>query len=251
MRVPHKRREFLANSLALGMGLTLFGILVVWGLRQSGHTKNVDVPKVVIGANDLVYYSHAATQQDARVLGQALQAIGVFRDKGSVVFLSKGRNGTQVSFVVQEGSWDLPERVAGYEEIGRRIAAPVGGFPVQVRLIDSSQTVHKEMQVGKAIIGARDEVYYFGAATRANAEALGKALRSAEYFTDQGATVELSKGNATVVSFVLAGGAWRRPEVLAAFVRLIRRTAPAVGGLPITLRLLNPNMEPETATAVK
>src|ERR1035438_843411 len=241
----------VANSLALGVGLSLLAMIVVWGLRQPGHVKNAKVPKVIVGTSDAVYYSHAATEQDARALGQALQTIGYFNDKGVSVFLSKGTGGTVMSFVLQEGAWDLPDRVSSYEEIARRVATQVGGFPIKVRLIDSAQAVHRELAVGKAITGSRDEVYYFGSATKADAEALGRALKAAGYFTDQGASVELTKGDHTIISFVVNDGAWERAEVVGAFDRLVRRAAAPAGGLPITLRLLNPNMEPEREAVVR
>jgi hypothetical protein len=241
-------RKAASNWLAAGIGLALLAMVAAWGLRQSDHVKN---PKVIVGTRDLVYYSHSATEQDARMLGVAFQRMGFFQDKGTSVFLSKGTNGTVVSFVLQEGAWDLPDRVASYEEIGRRIAAPLGGFPIKVRLIDSAQTVQRELAVGKATIGAKDEVYYFGSATKADAEALGKALKAAEYFTDQGTSVELTKDAGTAISFVLNEGAWQRPEVVGAFARLVQRVSAAVGGLPITLRLLNANMEPERAVAIR
>ena len=239
-----------SNLIALVIGLSLLAMVVVWGLRQPSHA-NLKYPKIVVGTSDTVYYSHAATQQDATALGAALKTIGFFQDKGANVLLSKGRNGTVVSFVVQEGAWDLPDRILAYEEIGRRIAGPAGGFPIKVRLIDAAQTLHRELSVGKAAVGSRDEVYYFGDATKADAEALGKALKAAAYFTDEGASVELAKGGATAIAFVVSDGAWERPEVAAAFVRLVRRIAPSVGGLPITLRLLSPNMEPERESAVR
>jgi hypothetical protein len=250
-RVAGLGRKAVANALALGVGLTLLVMMAVWSVRQSGHAKVPNIPKVIIGTNDMVYYSHAATEDDARVLGEALKTIGYFQDRGVSVFLSKGRNGTVVSFVVQEGAWDVPDRISDYEEIGRRIATPVGGFPIKVRMIDSAQIAHRELPLGKAMVGARDEVYYFGSATKAEAEGLGAALRKTEYFTDQGASVELSKDGRTVISFVVNAGAWDRPEIVGAFVRLVRRAAAAVGGLPITLRLLDPNMDPRREAAVR
>jgi hypothetical protein len=237
--------------LAFGLGLALLAMMLVWSLRQSGHVIRPNVPKVIVGTNDMVYYSHAATEQDANALGLALRTIGFFNDRGGVVLLSKGRNGTVVSFVVQEGSWNLPDRVSVYAEIGRRIAAPVGGFPIEVRLMDSAQTVHKELTVGHAIVGARDEVYYFGSATKADAQALGQALKAAAFFEDKGASVELTKDGGTAISFVLNDGAWEQPAVVAALVRLTRRAAPSVGGVPITLRLLDSNMETERTATVR
>ncbi len=239
-----------ANWIALAIGLSLLAMVVVWGVRQPAHV-SVKLPKVIVGSRDVVYYSHAATEQDAASLGAALRTIGFFRDVGGSAFLSKGRNGTVVSFVVQPGGWDLPDRVAAYEEIGRRIAPRVGGYPIKVRLIDAGQSVHREVTVGKAVIGARDEVYYFGSATSADAIALGQVLKAAGYFTDEGASVELTKDGGASIAFVVSDGAWERPQIVAAFERLVRRSAPSVGGLPIALRLLNPNMEPEKEAMVR
>lgn len=59
------------------------------------------------------------------------------------------------------------------------------------------------------------------------------------YFTGLGAAVVLSKEDRTVLSFVVNEAAWTQPEDFAAVRNLVRRTAAAVGGLPVTLRLLN------------
>ena len=223
-------------------------MVLVWGLRQPVPEKN---PKVIIGTRDMVYYANAATEQDARVLGLALRSMGFFQDSGASVFLSKGKSGTVVSFVLQAGAWDLPDRISSYEEIGRRIATPIGGFPIKVRLIDSTRAVHRELTVGKATIGAKDEVYYFGDATQADAEALGQALREAGFLADRGASVELSKGGRTTISFVVNDGAWEQPAIVNALAGLTRRAAASVGGLPVTLRLLNSNMESEKEAVVQ
>jgi hypothetical protein len=239
-----------ATPIALVIGLSLLAMVVIWGLRQPAHV-SLKLPKVTVGARDSVYYSHSATAQDAASLGAALQTIGFFTDKGGSAFLSKGRNGTVVSFVVQQGGWDLRDRVAADEEIGRRIAPRIGGYPIKIRLVDAAQSVHREITIGKAVIGDKDEVYYLGSATNADAVALGQALKTAGYFTGEGASVELTKDGGSAISFVVSDGAWEHPQVVAAFERLIRRAAPSAGGLPIALRLLNPNMEPEREVMVR
>jgi hypothetical protein len=109
--------------------------------------------------------------------------------------------------------------------------------------------VRKELTVGKVIVGVRDEIYYFGSATSADAEALGGALKSAGFLVDAGASVELAKDPGTAISFVVGEGVWERPEGVAGFERLARQVAASVGGPPIELRLLNSRMETKKAVA--
>jgi hypothetical protein len=200
-------------------------------------------PKVVIGKNDEVYYYHRAAKEDALSLGRALQGTGFFNDRGTSVLLWMGGGPTVVSFVMDEGAWDHPHAVSNFTEIGRRIATSVGGFPIQVQLIDARRNIRKKMTVGKAMVGARDVVYYFGDAGSADARVLGEALRSAGYFTDRGMTVALLKGEGTEISFVVQEGVWDQPAAIATLDRLVRQIAPAVGGLPVELRLLDRDMD--------
>lgn len=239
--------------LAVAIGLALIATLVAWSLHPS---RRPPTPKVIIGTRDEVYYYRAATKEDAQALGQALVRIGFLNDRGTTVLLSKGTAGTVISFVVNAGAWDHPATVYSFEEIARRIAPAVGGFPLKVRLIDSARTLRKELTVGRVAIGARDEVYYFASTTEIApdaiaAAALGHALQTAGFFVDRGASVVLSQGDGTGISFVLDEGAWERPEAAAGFERLVRQIAASVGGLPIQVRLLNPRMEPRKEWTVR
>ena len=232
---------------AAGLGIALLGITAAGYLVFYSATN----PKIQIGTKDEVYYSGSATGQDAKTLGEALKTSGFLRDRGVTVFLSKGTAGTVVSFVVKEGTWNNPQSVANFEEIGRQIAPSVGGFPIRVRLMNSQKDVKKEVTAGKAIIGTRDEVYYFGSATEADAKSLGQALQTADYFRDAGVSVMLSKGDGTVISFVVKEGFWEKPENVASFERLTRQVASSSGGLPIKLRLLNSTLESKKETMVR
>jgi hypothetical protein len=243
------QRKIAANLLALALGLSLVAMLVALAVHPSN--KWTPILKVIVGTKDEIDYYHAATREDAQALGRVLQAIGFFNNRGSTVLLSKGAGGTRVTFVLDNGGWDHPATVYSFEEIGRRIAPSIGGYPIQVRLIDWTRNLHKELTVGKAVIGARDEIYYFGAATEADATILGNALQTAGYLTDRGASVVLSKGDGTAIAFVLDDGAWSRPEVTAGFERLVRQVAESAGGLPIQLRLLNSKMEPKKEWTVE
>jgi hypothetical protein len=224
--------------IGFGVGGALLATIIAGeiALHSTGERK------IVSGTNDEVYYYRRATREDALALGRALRSVGFFNDRGTSVLLWKGGGPTVVSFVVDEGAWDHANAISNFSEIGRRIAASVGGFPIQVHLIDARRNIRKRMTVGKAAIGARDVMYYFGAATEGDARALGQALQSAGYFTDSGVTVALLKGEGTAISFVVQEGLWDELAAIATLDRLVRRVAPAAGGLPVELRLLDREM---------
>jgi hypothetical protein len=230
--------RWIASGLGLAMLALIFaGVFMVVLAREPGS-------KIVVGSRDDIYYSAAATKQDASTLGEALKTAGYFRDQGASVLLSKGKDGAIVSFLVKEGAWQQPEIVLGFEEIGRQIAPSVGGFPIKVRLVNSSRDTMTELIVGKVIIGTKDEIYYFGESTEAAANALGQSLKSAGFFEDRGVSTFLSKGDdGTTVSFVVVEGYWEKAANVAAFEGLVRQCASALGGLPIKLRLVNSKLE--------
>ena len=138
---PVPGRKIAPILLASGVGFALLATIVAWGLHPSRQPVN---SKVVIGARDEVYYSHAATKEDAEALGQALKGIGFFNDRGTTVLLSKGKAGAVVSFALQAGAWDHPDTAFSFEEIARRVAPAIGGFPITVRLSDSVSLVGRQ-----------------------------------------------------------------------------------------------------------
>jgi len=115
-------------------------------LDSAGHIKKLTVGRILVGTKDEVYYFGSATQEDAQSLGQSLQAIGFFADIGSSVAVSKG-DGTAIWFVTNEGFWDNPEAIAGFERVARQAAASVGGLPIQVRLLNAEMETKKEMTI--------------------------------------------------------------------------------------------------------
>ena len=237
-----RARQIASNWLAYGVGVVLLAAMVAWGVGAMRKPKRV-VPKVLVGTNDEVYYSGGATMREATALGQALADTGFFNNRGTSVMLTRFKGVTVVSFVLDDGAWDRADTAAGFEEIGRRVAASIGGFPIQLHLADSAWNVRKSLVVGKAGMGARDAIYYLGSATEGEAKALGQALRDAGYLEDLGVSVVVSKDAGAAIGFVVGEGVWQRPAAVAGFERLARRVAPSIGGLPLQLRLLNSEME--------
>lgn len=239
--MPGAPRHLAATGVAVVCGAALVAIVVF----SATHPANREAAKVTIQTRDAVYYSHAATKEDAEALGAALQMSGFLNDRGTSVMLSKGTSGTILSFGLSDGGWDHPMTVTSFEEIARRCANAIGGFPIHVRLCDSKWGVHKEVIVGKVEAGGKDEVYYYGSAAEAEAEALGRALQGAGYFTGAGASVTLTKDNGTAIGFVLGDRAWDLQGTVTGFETMVRKVAPVVGGGPVNLRLLNEQMEIE------
>jgi len=239
-----------SHGLAFGVGLVLFIAMTALTVEVIRRPRP-SIPKVTIGSRDEIYYSRAATAEDATALGSALQKLGYFTDQGTAVLLSKNAGGTVVSFVVQPGLWASAPAAFSFEEIGRRVAGILGGFPIEIRLVDSAWKVQKTMQVGKVRMGARDEIYYLGSATESDAKALGQALQAFGYLKDLGVTVSVAKGDGTAIFFVVGEGVWQQPQAVAGFEQLARRVAPSVGGLPLEVRLLSPEMEVKTHVEIR
>lgn len=240
------------SKLVWGAGLALLATALVALVVNLGPQRR-SVDKVIIGKDDVVYYdSPLIARQDALALGNALQTIGFFAGRAARVRLGATHRGTKVvSFAVLQGAWNHPLTISTFEEIGRRVAPAIGGFPIQVELADSDWIARKSLVVGKIASGG-DNIYYFGSATEGDAQALAAALRQAGYLAGNAATVTVSKGpTGIVLGFVVRPGVWERPEVVAGFETLARRVAPSVGGPPLELRLLDPNMEPKKEVAIR
>jgi len=247
--MPARERQRAATWLAFGVGLVLLATIVTAGIELLRKPKR-SIPSVTIGTKDQVYYSRA-TLQDAMALGHALQDTGFFNDRGTSVLLSRNRGVTVVSFVLDEGTWNHASTVAAFEEIGRRVATSIGGFPIELHLVDPEWVVRKSLAVGKVTIGARDAIYYLGTATETDAKALGQALREAGYLDDLGVSVVVSKGDGTTIGFVVGEGIWERPDAVAGFENLTRRVAGSIGGRPIQVRLLNAQMETKKELTIR
>jgi hypothetical protein len=238
--------KWLAFGLGVAILCVIFAAVFVPVYMSSAHSK------VIIGTKDEVFYTGSATKQDAQVLGDALKKGGYFKDRGTSVFLDKGANGTTLSMVVREGAWNEPGTLAMEEEAVREVADSVGGLPLHVRLMNAAEEVKKEGIVGRASIDGKDEVFYFGKATEAEATAFIRALVNEKYFSGRGTSVLLSQDeDGTVMSFVVSDGFWDDAGHVAGFEAVVRAVAPAVGGLPVKLRLVNTALEDKKDVVVR
>lgn len=242
--------RLVSGWLGMCVGLAFLGLifLAVFALASSGPVRN----KVVIGTKDEVFYTGLATERDARAVGEALKTEGYFTDSGTGVFLDRSKKGATLAFVVSEGAWNDPELLAREEEVAREVAPSMGGLPLRVKVVDAQQKVQMEGLVGRASVDGKDEVFYLGRATLTEATALDRELQDEGYFTGRGTSVVLSKDDAgTVLSFVVAEGFWNDTQRVETVEAMARKMAPSVGGLPLTLRLVNTALETRKEVAVE
>jgi hypothetical protein len=201
------------------------------------------LPGVMVGSKDEVFYSGSATKEEAQALGNALKTDGYFTDKGTNVILVKGAGGTKIQFVVKDGIWNQVPMVEGFEIVGQQIAASVGGLPIEVDLLNTDRVLEMNSNVGKVVVVGKDDVYYLGTATETEAQSLGDALKTVGFFQGNGSDVFLSKhADGTMISFVVSDGVWDNPSDVKGFEDIARKVAPAVGGLPVKLRLMSTSL---------
>ncbi len=201
---------------------------------------------VVIGAKDQVIYCGFATKAEATVLGNTLRSDQYLQDRGAYVLLNKGFGSTTISFVVQDGIWNQPEMLSSFEELAREVAPAVGGLPIQVRLVDTKGNVEEASTVGEVRFSGNDGVYYEGSATRDQAQALGRRFESMGFFRGKGANVLLIRhDDGTTLAFVIVGDAWKNPRTVSSLETIVRDIAPVIGGLPIDMHLVGPELQLE------
>ena len=199
---------------------------------------------VTIGSKDQVIVSGAATRADATALGNALKTAGYFQDRGVSVLLDRETGGTVISFVTKDGFWNQPGVQSSFELIASAVAPSVGGYPVQMHIVDSNKNVQKTSTVGKVDFGGGDAVFYLGAAPQAGAQALGQRLKTIGFFQGKGADVYLTKhDDGTTLAFIVADNAWNSSNYVTGFEAITRDVAPMVGGLPIHMQLDTTGLE--------
>lgn len=91
-------------------------------------------------------------------------------------------------------------------------------------------------------VSDKEIVGYSGDATEADAKQLGEALKQVGYFDGKAPAEVLLKKDAKegrVLSFVMPEGSWDQAEQQAAVKTLADALAPTIGGKPLTVRMID------------
>lgn len=218
--------------------ISVFLLLVSLVLIATAIYEKLSVSKVIIGTKDEVRYSGTATKEQALALGQAFKTAGYFSNRGVTVLLDKGASGAIISFVVQPAGWTEWGKVAAFEQIGRDMASTVGGLPLKVRLVDDDVHMKREMDVHANVQAGGIEMRYSGSATEAQAKALAEAFHKGVPGKKMTVLFSVNQGRKEI-AMVVHPGTWDDAGAVLGLQAFVRSVADSVGGLPITLRLID------------
>jgi hypothetical protein len=101
-------------------------------------------------------------------------------------------------------------------------------------------------------INDKEAVNYSGDATESQARDLGKALTIEGYF-DEGSEKDVLlkiKDQEKFVSFVVQDGKWDDENIRESFIAVGEFVAPAIGGLPLTIRLIDGQLKTHYEVAI-
>ncbi len=139
----HLNQGGLSSSRWIAFWIGIIFLILLFSLIFAIVYSNDQRTGVMIGTRDEVFYSGTATREEAQALGIGLKSIGFFTDKGVNVFVEKGKDGTIVSYVVADGTWDKPEMLIAFEKITRDEAPAIGGLPITLRLVNTNLDIKK------------------------------------------------------------------------------------------------------------
>ena len=264
-------RTILVALLGAGMTyLMVKGDDLKLSAQDEWQTQLLAGKSVTIGDHNRVIYMGAASKSDADALAQALTKAQYFVHGYAVVLLSKGSTnstgpvlslptGKAAAEAAKSGGakavmpWNDPEYLSGVEWLGVEIAPSVGGPPLSITLLGKEGVPEKTLQIDahRVVFGSHDSIWYSGSATLTEAKALGAVLQQQKFFVDSQRRVAFAKdqGGASV-SFMLKQGAWDNPRVFPYYIALGHQIAPAVGAAPLTVYLVDSNMQRHKALPI-
>lgn len=206
--------------------------------------------RLKVSDNESVYFSADVSEVQARALAHKLKRIGFFNGANEKdVFLRKGPNGREVSFIVQEGVWNDPSVVAAFASIGRQIATTVGGPPCRVALLDAQRRPQKELTIEIADIAVEitpvEKIFRDQHVSEEQARQLGQSLLDVGFFDGNAERDVLfrKQQDKYIVMFVVHQDTWNDPDVIAAFERIAQSAASTLGLPTLELQLIDDDFQ--------
>ena len=103
--------------------------------------------QVAISANDDVYYSGEATEDDAKELGRFLTDSDYFTNDGATVLISRASGQFTITFVVVDGAWNEPDTVNYYRGLAEELAARRFGPALVLAFCDENIETRKSIDI--------------------------------------------------------------------------------------------------------
>ena len=218
-------------------------------LGVDGHEKKRlefqfnSLPSVDAGGGKF-FYVRGATREDAQRLDAALTEAGA--PLGPLVVIAGPVGAREISIPVKDGQWDNEFFVLGMRVLAERIAPAIGGKPVTLRLLDGVVDEKKRLHLAIDMLqpfvdlGGGQIVGYMRGATREDAQRVGDALISAGFFdgADKASVLLAGPSGDREISFNIEVG-WDDQLFLLELGGLVEDIAPAIGGGPVTVRVVD------------
>ena len=145
-----KASRWIGAGIGLAAFAPIMGALAAFvlfsGINPSAY---VDMQySVDMGHDQYVYYSHGATEDDARRFGEALKTEGYFDGTIPADVLISGEAGDrEISFFADESMWKDETYVEAVDAMTERIAPAIGGKPITVRILDEYANEKKRLEI--------------------------------------------------------------------------------------------------------
>lgn len=281
------RAPFAAAALGvivvLGLGLSALVHAASGNKEESQiYSQLLSGDSVALGVGGKLIYTGKATKEEAGKVAEVLNAAGFRSKTGVVAFFDKGAQGATLSIEVgkteeqlekifpitakkakehpealtpEEVStmtpWNDPETAKDFTVLGVRVRSALNGVPLRVALMTTDGKVQRTLPIdwNMKVLAGDDMVWFAGAATAQQAQALGEALQEKGFLHARRSIILLKKGDqGTEITLLLRHNPAEKADTPAAqqLVRalqmVMRSVAGTVGGTPITLHLADANM---------
>ncbi len=157
-------------------------------------------------------------------------------------FLARSLQGRRFSAHIVSGGKKASNWIGA--GIGLAVFAPlIGALVVFVLISGVNPSAFVDMQ-HSVDMGHDQHVYYSRGATRDDAQRFGEALETEGYFdgTTPADVLISGKAGAREISLLSGGGVWEDESYVEAVRAMAERIAPAIGGKPFTVRILDENL---------
>jgi hypothetical protein len=200
---------------------------------------------ITIETRNTIVYSGLATKSNATALGNQLKSAHYFEDHGATIYLYRSLATRTLSFVVPDGVWNQSGILSTFEDYARQVGPSIGGFPIDIELIDTEKTVKAKSTVNQLRFGNHNLLYYQGEVTKDDAEQLSQSLEASNLFRSNNTTVLFTRhnGEGTTITFIVGPHSWTNPQTITDLETTLRNAGPAIGGLPLQMHLVNANLD--------
>ncbi|MBL4849356.1 MAG: zinc ribbon domain-containing protein [Planctomycetes bacterium] len=220
-------RHKAARGPYVSMLLTLLYAVLLVGLYLNLPTLPAGSPSFKLAANQTIYYRDGATEKDARSVGEALKSTGILGAEGADVQVKRAPDEVLIVRLINT-SKNTNRVFAGllHEKLGEPVILEV--------CTTEFKTVQRIRSVLPLRLAENRAVFYFGGATKEDAQRVWKALGTGG---DHRVDVQVKRGSGGLIVRILA------PSAVPWQSEVLRASLQEKLGEPVQLDICSPTFE--------